>query len=199
MKPGLLLALRPLMKKRRNKSLFEKRKLIKPYPIMPKESAGILLYTQRNKVWEVLLVHPGGPFWGNKDKGVWSIPKGEIEKGENILEAAIRETSEELGIQVAGNFIQLTPLKQKSGKIVHAWALKRNIDVNIIKSNSFALEWPPKSGDSKSFPEIDKAAWFSFPEAKRKILLGQLPFITELEQLLQINSYPILHPKPHKQ
>lgn len=199
MKPGLLLALRPLIKKRRNKSLFAKRKPIKLYAIMPKESAGILLYTQKNKAWEVLLVHPGGPFWRNKDNGVWSIPKGEIEKDENILEAAIRETSEELGIQVEGNFIQLTPLKQKSGKMVYAWAVKKDVDISVLKSNNFVLEWPPKSGKFNNFPEIDKAAWFSFPEAKVKILMGQLPFIIELEQLLQINSYPILHLNPHKQ
>lgn len=188
MKPDLLLALRPLVKKGGNKLLFEKRKTINPYFIMPKVSAGILLYTQKNKVWEVLLVHPGGPFWINKDKGVWSIPKGEIKKGENILEAAIRETREELGIQVAGNFIQLTPLKQKRGKMVYAWAVKKDFDISVLKSNNFVLEWPPKSGKFNNFPEIDKAAWLSFPEAKVKILVGQLPFIIELEQVLQMNS-----------
>lgn len=151
---------------------------------MLKRSAGILLYRFRNKIPEVMLVHPGGPFWEKKDLGAWSIPKGEFEEDENPLDAAKREMEEETGIKVSGDFIELTPVKQKSGKIIYAWVLQKDTDTDQIKSNSFEMEWPPESGNKKVFPEIDKAAWFTPAEAKRKIIEGQLPFIDELERKL---------------
>ena len=148
---------------------------------MPKTSAGILFYRfQQNKL-QVLLVHPGGPYWIKKDIGAWSIPKGEAGADEELPEAAIRETEEETGIKARGKLIALTPVKQKSGKIIYAWALQGNFDASAIKSNTFEIEWPPKSGKKKLFPEIDKAAWFSIEEAKNKIVPGQIPFVTELE------------------
>ncbi|MFC0771503.1 NUDIX domain-containing protein [Terrimonas alba] len=146
-----------------------------------KKSAGILLYRFSGGLPEVLLVHPGGPFWAKKDIGAWSIPKGEFEAEEDPLSAAQRELAEETGIKAEGNFIELTPVKQKSGKLVYAWALEKDVDTGSIKSNSFEIEWPPKSGKKKSFPEIDKAAWFAVAESKEKILPGQLPLINELE------------------
>lgn len=151
---------------------------------MPKISAGILFYRfQKNKL-QVLLVHPGGPYWVKKDKGAWSIPKGEPVAGEKLMEAAIRETEEETGIKTEGEFIALTPVKQKSGKIIYAWALQGDFDASAIKSNTFEMEWPPKSGKKKSFPEIDKAAWFDAEAAKDKIIPSQVAFITELENLV---------------
>ena len=151
---------------------------------MPKTSAGILFHRYNLNKLEVFLVHPGGPYWAKKDIGTWSIPKGEIEPPEDLLEAAIRETEEEIGIKANGKFIPLTPLKQKSGKIVHAWALQGNFESPENKSNSFEMEWPPKSGKKKVFPEIDKAAWFTTAEAKKNIVSGQVSFITELERLV---------------
>lgn len=151
---------------------------------MPKISAGILLYRLNNSDPEVLLVHPGGPFWKKKDKGTWSIPKGEIEPNEDLLQAAIRETEEETGIKSQGKFIALSPLKQKSGKIIHAWALQGNFEPSDFKSNAFEIEWPPKSGKKKAFPEVNETSWFSTGEAKLKIVPGQIPFITELENLI---------------
>lgn len=151
---------------------------------MQKKSAGILLYRFQNNLPEVLLVHPGGPFWAKKDLGVWSIPKGEFEADENPLDAAKREVKEETGIKVQGDFIELTPVKQKSGKIIYAWALQGDFNSAEIKSNTFEMEWPPKSGIKKAFPEIDKAAWFTTDEAKKKIIEGQVPLINELETKL---------------
>ena len=152
---------------------------------MPKKSAGILLYRMRNKALELFLVHPGGPFWAKKDDGAWSIPKGEFDDDEEPLAAAKREFEEETGIKISGEFIQLNPIKQKSGKIVYAWAVEGNIDPEKIKSNSFEIEWPPKSGKMKTFPEIDKAAWFNLSDALTKINAGQLSLIKELENRLQ--------------
>lgn len=146
-----------------------------------KKSAGILLYRFPTNGKEVLLVHPGGPFWAKKDDGAWSIPKGEFGAGEDPLDAAKRELEEETGIKADGNFIELTPVKQKSGKLVYAWALQKDIDPAAIKSNSFEIEWPPRSGIKKSFPEIDRAAWFAMNEARNKIIAGQAPLIDELE------------------
>lgn len=146
-----------------------------------KKSAGILLYRLLNNIIEVLLVHPGGPFWSKKDLGAWSIPKGEFAGDEDPLDAAKREMEEETGVKVSGEFIELTPLKQKSGKTVYAWALQKDIDPEQIKSNDFEMEWPPKSRSKKSFPEIDKAAWFKLDEAADKIIPGQASFIAELE------------------
>ena len=152
------------------------------------KSAGILLYRFRNNLLQVFLVHPGGPFWAKKDLGAWSIPKGEFGSDEDPLNAAKRELEEETGIKVSGEFIELTPVKQKSGKLVYAWALEKDIDPSLIKSNSFEIEWPPKSGIKKSFPEIDKAAWFDKGEAVKKIIEGQVPLIEELERKLQLFS-----------
>ena len=145
-----------------------------------KISAGILLYRFTNKALEVFLVHPGGPFWKNKDAGAWSIPKGEFTKDEDPLKAAQREFREETGIEVSGNFISLTPVKLKSGKLVHAWALEKDVDHTRITSNHFSLEWPPKSGKMIEVPEVDKAGWFTIKEAKEKINPGQLPLLDEL-------------------
>ena len=146
------------------------------------KSAGLLLYRLRSKVLEVLLVHPGGPFWAKKDLGAWSIPKGEFEDDEDALDAAIREMEEETGKRVNGNFIALTPVKIKSGKTIYAWAVENDSDPAELKSNLFEMEWPPKSGIKKSFPEVDKAAWFNVDDAKDKINAGQVPLISELEQ-----------------
>jgi predicted NUDIX family NTP pyrophosphohydrolase len=145
-----------------------------------KKSAGILLYRKNGSRLEVLLVHPGGPFWKNKDEGAWSVPKGEFNDDENALDAAKREFEEETGFSCSGNFLELSPLKQKSGKMVYAWALEKDIDTSKIKSNEFEMEWPPKSGKQQRFPEIDKAQWFAATEAKQKINASQAGFIDEL-------------------
>ncbi|MFV8334663.1 NUDIX domain-containing protein [Flavobacterium sp. RSP29] len=145
-----------------------------------KKSAGILLYKRVNKQLFVLLVHPGGPFWKNKDIGHWSIPKGEFNDGENAFDAAIREFEEETGTRLDGDFIELVPVKLKSGKVVYAWALEKDIDADAIESNAFEIEWPPKSGRLKSFPEIDKAAWFTIEEALEKINVAMADFILQL-------------------
>ena len=151
---------------------------------MSKKSAGIILYRFHTNLPEVLLVHPGGPFWARKDLGFWSIPKGEFENNENALEAAKRELEEETGLRVTGDFIELNPVKQKSGKMVYAWAVEGNIIPEEIISNTFEIEWPPKSGMKKTFPEIDQAAWFTLETAKIKILEAQIPLISELEAKL---------------
>jgi predicted NUDIX family NTP pyrophosphohydrolase len=152
---------------------------------MQRISAGILFYRFSKNIMQVLLVHPGGPYWVKRDAGAWSIPKGEVGADEQLLEAAIRETEEETGLKAHGKFIALTPVKQKSGKIIYAWALQDSFDASVIKSNTFEIEWPPKSGKKKSFPEIDTAAWFGIEEAKDKIIPGQMPLITELENLVK--------------
>ena len=155
--------------------------------IMSKKSAGILLYRTKNKILEVLLVHPGGPFWLKKDEAAWTIPKGELNADEEPFDAAIREMKEETGIILKGNFIELTPAKQKGGKLVYAWAKEQDIDPSEIKSNEFEIEWPPKSGKKKLFPEIDKADWFNIKTAKEKINSGQVPLIEEL--IIKLKSY----------
>lgn len=152
---------------------------------MPVRSAGILLYRFENRKPEVFLVHPGGPFWAKKDNGVWSIPKGEFDEDEDALEAAKREFREETGFAIEGNFIALTPIKQKTGKQVIAFAAERNVDAGKIKSNHFEMEWPPKSGKKQSFPEVDRAAWFNVEEARRKILERQAPLLEELIQKIE--------------
>ena len=150
---------------------------------MAKKSAGLLLYRFQNQSLEVLLVHPGGPFWKNKEWGAWSIPKGEIEENEELLKAAARETREETGMSVdINNPIPLKPVKQKSGKIIYAWANEANFEIEEIKSNLFEMEWPPKSGKKAFFPEVDKAAWLNLDDAEKKIVSGQLPLLRELEQ-----------------
>lgn len=147
---------------------------------MAKKSAGILLYRFRNAILEVLLVHPGGPFWAKKDNHAWSVPKGEFEDGEDPLEAAKRELEEETGIKATGKFIALTAITRKSGKNVMVWALQSDVDPSVIKSNSFNMEWPPGSGITKPFPEIDKAGWFTVEEAQNKIIAAQFALIEEL-------------------
>jgi predicted NUDIX family NTP pyrophosphohydrolase len=147
---------------------------------MKKKSAGILLYRLKNKKPEVLLVHPGGPFWKNKDDGSWTIPKGEVNDDEEFLTAAIREFHEETGTMLQGDFIELTPVRQKSGKQVYAWALQGDLDESAIQSNFFEIEWPPKSGKKQSFPEIDRAGWFSIEEANKKINDSQTALLAEL-------------------
>lgn len=148
---------------------------------MPQQSAGIVLYRIQNNSIQVFLVHPGGPYWSKKDEGAWSIPKGEFNENEEPLAAAKREFQEETGIKIAGEFIQLNPVKQKGGKMVYAWAVEGDIDPAKIKSNSFEIEWPPRSGKMKSFPEIDKAAWFQLNDAQKKIIEAQSTLIKELE------------------
>ena len=140
---------------------------------MTKTSAGILLYRRRGAGLEVFLVHPGGPFWARKDDGAWSIPKGEFEAGEDPLAAAQREFTEETGFAATGDFLPLTPLKQPSGKIVHAWALAMDCDPKAARSNTFTFK-------GREYPEIDRAAWFDVAEARRKILPGQRGFLDEL-------------------
>jgi len=151
---------------------------------MQKKSAGILLYRFSKKIPEVFLVHPGGPFWKNKDAGAWSIPKGEFADDEEALAAAKREFEEETGIAVSGHFKALTPVRLKSGKTIYAWALEKDIPAGAVKSNLFEMEWPPKSGKKQQFPEIDKGEWFSIAGAKQKINPSQAAFIDELVNLL---------------
>lgn len=150
-----------------------------------KKSAGILPYRIHNKKLEVLLAHPGGPFWKNKDAGAWSIIKGEYNDDEEPLLAAKREWQEETGLKISGKFMALKPVRQKSGKEIIAWAVETDVDVNEIKSNSFELEWPPKSGRKQSFPEIDKAEWLTVDIAREKINPAQIGLLTELQQQLK--------------
>lgn len=145
-----------------------------------KQSAGILLYKFIDSTIYFLLVHPGGPFWKSKDLESWSIPKGEFTADEDPLEAAKREFHEETGFEVDGDFIALESVKLKSGKIVLAWAVEFDIDVTLVKSNDFEMEWPPKSGTMKSFPEIDRAEWFQTAEALKKINPAQTDFIIQI-------------------
>ena len=147
---------------------------------MAKQSAGILLYRFINNQLQVFLVHPGGPFFKNKDDGSWSIPKGEFADDENPLDAAKREFLEETGQIIHGNFIALTPIRQKGGKTVHAWAIEGEVDHKTMVSNTFEIEWPPRSGKKQTFPEIDKAAWFDTGLAKIKINAAQSELINEL-------------------
>jgi len=131
----------------------------------------------------VLLVHPGGPLWRNKDEGAWSIPKGEVGEGEDLLDAAKREFQEETGFTPTGQFMPLKPVKQKSGKVVHAWMVEGDLDTASISSNSFTMEWPPKSGKLAEFPEVDRAEFFDLETAKKKINPAQAAFVTELRQI----------------
>ncbi len=152
---------------------------------MKRKSAGILIYRFAGKDLEVLLVHPGGPFWAKKDIGAWSIPKGEFDEGEEPLAAAIRELKEETGLEVSGDFIPLTPVKQNSGKLVMAWAIEFDCDHTKVTSNLFEMEWPPNSKIMKMFPEVDKAAWFKLEEASQKIIPGQFPILMELASVVK--------------
>ena len=139
------------------------------------------MYRIHGGTLQVLLAHPGGPFFKNKDEGAWSIPKGEVEPGEDLLETAKREFEEETGITPKGPFIALTPITQKGGKIVHAWAFEDDCDPSAIVSNTFTIEWPPKSGQQMEFPEIDRADFFDVAAAKRKVKAAQVALIEELE------------------
>jgi predicted NUDIX family NTP pyrophosphohydrolase len=151
---------------------------------MPRVSAGLLMYRIQDGKMQVLLAHPGGPLFQNKDDGAWTIPKGEIEPGEDLLEAAKREFKEETGVTPTEPFIALTPIKQKGGKIVHAWAFKGDCDPGAIVSNNFTMEWPPKSGRQMEFPEMDRADFFDVEAASRKIKAAQMALVEECEQIV---------------
>lgn len=149
-----------------------------------KQSAGILAYRLRTDGLEVFLVHPGGPYWSRKDVGAWSIPKGEFEENEDPLAAAQREFAEETGIHLAGEFRKLTSRKQRSGKVIHAWALEAEVDVANLRSNTFTIVWPPGSGKVAEFPEVDRGEWFGIATAMQKINAAQRGFLEELQHLL---------------
>lgn len=151
---------------------------------MPKTSAGLLMYRRRPGGVEVFLVHPGGPFWAKKDAGAWSIPKGEYLPGDDPLDAARREFEEETGMVPDGEFVELGSIRQTGGKTVTAWAFEGDCDPEAIRSNTFTLEWPPKSGKQREFPEIDRAGWFTLGEAEEKILSGQRPLLHRLAELV---------------
>jgi predicted NUDIX family NTP pyrophosphohydrolase len=152
---------------------------------MGQHSAGILLYRYRDEELQVLLVHPGGPFWVKKDLGAWSIPKGLLEGDEAPLAAAKREFQEETGFAVDGRFLELGELRQTSGKIIHAWALQGDVDEDRISGNTFTLEWPPHSGKTQSFPEVDSGEWYDLATARKKIHKGQAPFLDRLQAKLR--------------
>ncbi|MEW6437593.1 MAG: NUDIX domain-containing protein [Pseudomonadota bacterium] len=152
---------------------------------MAAKSAGILMYKAARAGVLVLLVHPGGPFWRRKDEGAWSIPKGEVEAGEESTAAARREFAEELGVTPRGPLESLGTIRQAGGKWVEAFAVEGDLDPDAIQSNGFEIEWPPRSGQVQVFPEIDRAAWFALPVARQKILAAQTPFLDRLESLVK--------------
>jgi predicted NUDIX family NTP pyrophosphohydrolase len=154
--------------------------------VMKKESAGLLMYRVREGALQVLLVHPGGPFWRNKDVGAWSIPKGEVEAGEDLLVAARREFLEELGMEVEGTCYPLGSIRQKAGKVVHAWAVDGDLDVTKVRSNFVEIEWPPRSGKKVPFPEVDRAEFFSIEEATGKINSAQMMFLERLVDIAKV-------------
>lgn len=154
-----------------------------------KSTAGLLLYRRAEEL-EVFLVHPGGPFWAKKDVGSWSLPKGEIDDGEDPLQAARREFTEETGFPIDGEFRRLDPVRQSGGKIVQAWAVEGDCDPALLRSNSFSLEWPPKSGRVQDFPEADRGGWFPILEARKRILPAQEPLLDQLVALLRAESAP---------
>jgi predicted NUDIX family NTP pyrophosphohydrolase len=152
-----------------------------------KHSAGVLLFRDAAAAPEILLVHPGGPFWANRDLGAWTIPKGELEDGEEARDCALRELGEELGDAPAvdrESLVALGSVRQKAGKVVEAWAAEGDFDPALLSSNTFALEWPPRSGSQREFPEVDRAEWFDPEQARRKILPAQEPFIDRLLEYL---------------
>jgi len=156
---------------------------------MPKTSAGLLMYRRGPEGLEVFLVHPGGPFWARKDAGAWSVPKGEyLAESEDALQAARREFEEETGTLPRGEFAELGSLKQPGGKVVTAWAFEGDADPAAIRSNTFTLEWPPRSGKQREFPEVDRAGWFTLAVAAEKILKGQLPFLRRLAEMLGVED-----------
>jgi predicted NUDIX family NTP pyrophosphohydrolase len=158
------------------------------YPDHMKKSAGILVYRNSARGIEVLLVHPGGPLWKNKDEGAWTIPKGEFTDEETPLDAGNREFTEETGIALYGDFIELTPIQQKGGKWVYASALEFDLDASSVVSNTFEMEWPPKSGKLQRFPEIDRAAWFPVAAAKTKMIPAQTALLDELVMKIAGNA-----------
>lgn len=151
---------------------------------MTKRSAGLLIYRRNEGQLEVLLVHPGGPFWANKDARAWSIPKGIADEGEDELAAAQREVAEEIGTRIRGRFEPIGEYRQRGGKVVVAWSVEADvaIDVGTITSNTFTMEWPPRSGTMKEFPEVDRAGWFNLAEAERKILNGQRAMLSDFAE-----------------
>jgi len=156
---------------------------------MAKRSAGLLLFRESPRGVEVLLVHPGGPFWAKKDEGAWSIPKGEFDDDEDALVAARREFEEETGATAPdGETFALDPVRQPSGKVVHAWAIRGDFDPEHLTSNTFSMEWPPRSGRSADFPEVDRAEWFSWDRALIKMQKGQRPILDQLRALLESES-----------
>jgi predicted NUDIX family NTP pyrophosphohydrolase len=163
---------------------------------MTKKSAGLLVYRLKNNIPEVFLVHPGGPFFIKKDLEAWSIPKGEYEESEDPLLAAIREFKEETGQEITGDFIKLTPITQKGGKNVLAWAVEGDIDESQVHSNTFRMEWPPRSGMMKDFPEVDKGAWFTVDEGIKKINQKQAVLIEELVDILDGQKKASRYNKP---
>ena len=154
-------------------------------------TAGLLLYRRRGEL-EVFLVHPGGPFWSKKDAGAWSVPKGEINEGEDPFEAAKREFTEETGFPIDGEFRPLDPVKQSGGKVVQAWAIEADCDPAQVRSNLFSMEWPPKSGKTQQFPEVDRAAWFTIPEARKRIIAAQAEFLDQVISVLSNMKKPEL-------
>jgi predicted NUDIX family NTP pyrophosphohydrolase len=157
---------------------------------MPKRSAGILLYRRGAAALEVFLVHPGGPFWAKKDEGAWSIPKGEYRPHEEPLAAARREFAEETGLRLEGGFVALGSFRQSSAKTVDVWAVEGDADPTKLASNTFALEWPPRSGRMQAFPEVDRAAWFALPEAARMLVKGQVAILEALCGRLRADVEP---------
>jgi len=156
-----------------------------------KLSAGILLYRFKKGSLQVLLVHPGGPYWARRDAGSWMIPKGEVEDGEEPLETAKREFKEEVGLEVDGDFIDLGEVRQSGGKRVHVWALLKDAEIKEVRSNTFSMEWPKGSGIIREFPEVDRAEWFSMDDAYRKILKSQKPFLDRLIRELNIPKHSL--------
>ena len=154
--------------------------MVGDYRRVARKSAGLLLFRRTPAGVEVLLVHPGGPLWAKKDEGAWSIPKGEIDAGEDPLAAARREFEEELGSPVSGEFIALEPIRQASGKVVHAWAVEGDFDPATLTSGTFSMEWPPRSGHRQEFPEVDRAEWFTIENAKRKINKAQIALLDQV-------------------
>lgn len=151
---------------------------------MAKQSVGLVIYRRSAGPVEMFLVHPGGPFWKNKDLGAWSIPKGEFAEGDDLLTAARRELTEETGFSVEGPFVQLQPIKQRGGKTVYAWAVEADFDAASVVSNTFSMEWPPRSGKMREFPEVDRAGWFDLEQAAAKMNAGQRPLLEQLAKLL---------------
>lgn len=150
-----------------------------------KTSSGILLFKRENEKFFYFLVHPGGPFWKNKDLGAWSIPKGEASEGESLMERAVTEFYEETGKKISGDFIELQPIRQKAGKTVYAWALESDLEMTGLQSNTISINWPPRSGKTIEIPEVDRWEWFESEEAILKINSAQSEFILQLEEILK--------------